>query len=243
MKFIYTIAFLFFSFVNLYACRCVHDNFSQAYLDSEIVALVSIQKTYGDEEIEKNGMQMRMYQADLKFEKIYKGKEFKTLNIFGTTKHASSGACEKLVEKGEKYLIAISQGNDGRYIISSCSKVRQINSDIKYLEKIEETFEILEKNKSKFGENVFADYYDNSENYNVKNKTATTDFSNLELKNAKRLGIYKVSFDDEGKLIDIFEIDKIGKREKEIQKLMKKNLIIEPAFGSPKGDYLILLEL
>lgn len=243
MKKIIILTLFLVSFTKIFACKCMGNSFAQQYLDSDIVALVTIEKTYGDKNVNRNGMQMDSYSADLKFEKIYKGVEFKTLNIFGTTVYASSGACEKLVKKGEKYLILLSKNNDGEYYVSSCNKMSEI-SDEKHVKEYEDIFNIIERNKAKSFFIKFADYDDASEDYNIQNYDVVNDFSKLNDKRLKnKFGIYKVEINNDGKILKITPIEKIGVNEEQIQKLMKENFTVYNGLNTNSGEYLLLLKL
>jgi hypothetical protein len=240
-KFIFVVL-LFGVFVQSSACKCMRGSIAQNYLDAEIVALVTIEKTYGDKEsnVQLGG---RLYSADLKFEKIYKGIAFKTLNVFGTTTYASSGACEKLIEKGEKYLILLSKNKDGFYYVSSCSTMPRISDD-KFVKNYERIFNIIEKNKSKLHFSKFAQYEDLSEEYDNQKKQIINDFLKLDNKVlVGKLGIYKVKINNDGKISEVKAIQKIGIKEKLIQELMKKNLSVYDGFSTSAGEYFILLEL
>lgn len=227
---------------KIFACSCVRKNIAQTYLDADVVALIIIEKTYGDRDshIMQGG---RLYSADVKVEKIYKGNEFKTLHVFGTTTSASSGACEKLIEKGEKYLVLLSKNKDGEYYVSSCSTMPQISDD-KYVKEYENIFKVLDKNKSNLQFPKFAQYEDLSEDYNYITRQNTNDFLKLNAKQLHgKVGIYKVKINDKGNIFTITPIEEIGIKEKQIQELMKKNLRIYDGFDTVAGEYFILLEL
>lgn len=217
------------------------NNFAQDYLDADVVALVTIKNTYENKEYKINGMQLRSYSADLNFERIYKGKEFNTLNVFGTTTYASSGACEKLVKKGEKYLIMLQKNNKGEYFVSSCSTMP--NVDNLSINKYEKIFSIIDKNRSKILFRKFANYDDESQVYDNKTNKLLTDFDKLNTNFKNKIGIYNVTIDEGGRVEKVISIEKIGEKEKEIQRLIKNNLIIYDGFETKKGEYLILLEL
>lgn len=241
-KFIFLILFLG-TFIQLFGCRCVRESIAQSYLGADVVALVTIEKTYGEKENNPEGTGLRTYSADLKFEKIYKGIAFKTLNVFGSTSSLSSGACEKLVMKGEKYLIVLSKNKEGIYYVSSCSTMPQISDD-KYLKEYENIFKVIEKNKADLYFPKFAQYEDMSEDYNHLTKQITNDFLKLNEKRLRgKLGIYKVKINDDEKISEIIPIQKIGIKEKQIQELMQKNLRIFRVRGYNSDEYFILLEL
>lgn len=241
-KFIFLILF-FGMFIQLFACRCVDESIAKRYLDADVVALVTIEKTYGEKENDPPATGLRTYSADLKFEKIYKGIAFKTLNVFGSTSSLSSGACEKLVMKGEKYLIVLSKNKEGLYYVSSCSTMPQISDD-KFVKEYENIFKVIEENRADLYFPKFAQYEDMSEDYNHQKKQITNDFLKLNEKRLRgKLGIYKVKINDDEKISEIVAIQKIGIKEKQIQELMKKNLRISRGTGYKSDEYFILLEL
>lgn len=242
MKKLILLIFILGAFTKVFACKCAEKSIAQKYLNADVVALITIGKTYGDRDshIMQGG---RLYSADVKVEKIYKGNEFKTLHVFGTTTSSSSGACEKLIEKGEKYLVLLSKNKDGEYYVSSCSTMPQISDD-KYLKEYENIFKILDKNKSKLLFPKFAQYEDLSEDYNYITRQNTNDFLKLNAKQLHgKVGIYKVKINDKGNISTITPIEQIGIKEKQIQELMKKNLRIYDGFDTVAGEYFILLEL
>lgn len=240
------ILFLFlilFSFSKGLACKCISQSIAKDYLDSGVVAIVSIDKTYENQSFERNGMQVNMYKADVVFGKIYKGEKFLSLNIYGTTTHSRSGACEKLVRKGEKYLILLDKNQDGQYFVSSCSPMIKISSEAEIRE-YENIFAVLEKNRTKISSLEFVQYDDSSEVYNNIKKEIETDFTNLKKRNLTgKVGIYKITVNSEGRISSVFPIQKIGVIEQKIQKLIKKNLIIYQGFENKSSEYLILLKL
>lgn len=234
---------LFFgSFAQIFGCRCVEESIARRYLNADIVALVTIEKTYADKEDDSIGTGLRSYSADLKFEKIYKGIAFKTLNVFGNTTSLSSGACEKLVAKGEKYMILLSKNKDGLYYVSSCSTMPQISDD-NFVIEYENIFKILEKNMAHLAFPRFATYHDLSEDYNPQTKQKISGFLKLNRRLRNKIGIYKVKVNDDEKIIEIVPIQKIGIKEKQVQELMKKNLTVFGGAGFKIDEYLILLEI
>lgn len=243
MKKLILFILFFLAIAKVFACRCVRESIAQSYLDADVVALITIDKTYGEKENNPSGTGLRTYSADVKFEKIYKGTAFKILSVFGTSTYASSGACEKLVEKGEKYIILLTKNKDGDYFVSSCSTMPQISDD-KFVKEYESIFKIIEKNKANLFFSKFVQYEDLSRNYNHQTKQISNDFLKLNKKRLHgKLGIYKVKINEEERISEITPIQKIGIKEKQIQELMKKNLEISRGTGFKRDEYYILLEL
>lgn len=246
MKKVFILVSIFLSFIKIFACKCVSENFEKKYLYADFVAVVTIQETFGNSLSNRNGNQMNIYKAKINVEKVYKGIPISELNIFGTTTYASSGACEKLVKPNEKYLVLLNKNSNGEYYVSSCSEMskidnkKPINKQLKTEQKI---FKYLEKNKNNFY-GIFVDYYDNSEHWDQINKKLITDFS---ITFGKRLngkfGIYKVRINENQKIVDLTPIKKTGLDEQKIQELMKRNLEIENYLGRNYGEeFLIFLK-
>ena len=238
--------FILATFCNIFACRCVLDNFAQDYLEADFVGVITISETFGERKQDRNGSQMDVYKAKINVEKIYKGKAFSELNIFGKTTYAYSGACEKLVKSNEKYFILLQKNSNGEYYVSLCSPMsklyneKSINQQLKKEQKI---INYLERNQNKFLGLKFVDYYDNSENWDHANKKTITDFTKtFDKKLNNKFGVYKVKIDNKEKITEIITIKESGLDEKIIQLLMKKNLELDNYFNQNANDeYLILL--
>lgn len=246
MKKILSFLFILATFCNLFACRCVLDHFAQDYLEADFVGVITITETFGDRKQDRNGSLMDVYNAKINVEKIYKGKAFSELNIFGKTTHAYTGACERLVKRNEKYFVLLQKNSNGEYFVSSCSPMSKLNNEKSINEELKEEQKIinyLEKYKTKFLGLKFVDYFDNSENWDDTNKKLTTDFAKtFDKKLNNKFGVYKVKVDDKEKITEIIPVKKSGLNEKIIQSLMKKNLELENYFNqNPNNEYLILL--
>lgn len=224
----------------VFACKCVSKSLAQSYLDADVVALVTVEDTYGDRDsnVQQGGT---LYTADIKFEKIYKGTTFKILNVLGASNFINSGSCGILIKKGEKYLILLSKNRDGEFYASSCSTMPQISDD-NVIKKYESIFNVIEKNKSKIYSGKFAEYEDLSNEYDIHKKQAINDFTKLDKKLRGKFGIYKVKIRGEGEIYAIQAVLEIGIKEKKIQELMKKNFRVYEGV-STQGEYFILLEL
>lgn len=236
--------FLLFLSVKFSACSCAKDAIAQDYFESDVVGIITIESTYGNEEREEKMFGSRIYKAKISFDKLYKGNKFEELIIFGSTTGANSGACEKLVKAGEKYLLLTSKNQNGEYVESLCSNMYKIyDNSLNEVNKYSNQFNYLEKNKSLFKDLKFINYYDESENWDNVKKIATNEFEIIFGKKIKnKFGVYKVKTDSENKIIEIQSIKKIGINEKKMLALIKKDIKINFLFEeNPNSEYLLLL--
>lgn len=236
--------FLLFLSVKFSACKCKQDVIAQDYFQADVVGIITIESTYGNEEREEKMFDSRIYKAKISFDKLYKGNKFEELIIFGSTTGASSGACEKLVKAGEKYLLLTSKDQNGEYVESLCSSMYKIyDNNINEVNKYSKQFNYLEKNKSLFKDLKFKDYNDESENWDNVKKMTTNEFEIIFGKKIKnKFGIYKVKTDIENNIIEIQSIKKIRLNERKILALIKKNIKINFLFeDNPNSEYLLLL--
>lgn len=238
MKKLSLLLFLFLSFINVSACKCVMSNFAENYLDADVVGVIKILKVYGE------NAQQRTYKADIEFEKLYKGAKFATLNVRGLIGNSSSAACEKDVKPNERYLILL-KGSNKNFSISSCSPMSQLpekptkDENIE-MEKLSNVFSYLDKNKFKFKGLQFTYYYDETIGANTRSELSK--ISNFKPK--QPFAIYKVKLNDSFKIKEITPMTTFGSKDKTIVAIMKKNLTIEtPMFKdtSEKNEYLVLL--
>lgn len=247
MKKILILISVFLSVAKIFGCSCIYENFENKYLYADFVAVITIKETFGNSKYNRDGNQMNIYKAKVKIDQLYKGNPVFELNIFGTTTYAYSGACEKLVKPNEKYLVLLNKNSNGEYYISSCSNMskiddkKSINSQLKTEQKI---FKYLDKNKNNlYG--VFADYYDNSEDWDQQNKKIITDFSKIFGNKTKgKFGIYRIKTNEAQKIVEIIPLKKTGLDEMKIQELMKKNFEIDYDYlnHNSSNEYLICLK-
>ncbi|TDX86628.1 hypothetical protein [Epilithonimonas xixisoli] len=143
---------LFFISVKISACSCATAVIAQDYFDSDVVGLITIESTYGNEIKKEKIFGARTYRAKISFDKLYKGQKFEELKIIGNSENSNSASCEKQVEVGEKYLILLYKNENGEYVVSLCSSMLQIStSDFNKIDNYSKQFDYLEKNKSLFG--------------------------------------------------------------------------------------------
>lgn len=240
MKAKFSLIFFLIS-VKILSCTCLPQIIPQAYFENEIVGIITIKSTYGNEIVNEVGFGNRTYKAKIGFDKIYKGKEFNELTILGTTESISSGACEIQVKAGEKYLILLNKNLEGKYIVSLCSNIYRVNSNLK---KYNQLFRYLDKNRIKFQDLRFLAFYDKSNDWDDINKKETSDFINTFGKKLKnKFGLYKIKIDSENNIIEVNSIKKIGLNENKILTLIKKNIKVDFISNKvPNSQYLLFLD-
>ncbi|RXM66992.1 MULTISPECIES: hypothetical protein [unclassified Chryseobacterium] len=238
MKKLSLFLFLLLGIMKISACSCVKGTLAENYLEANVVGVIKILKVYDE------NPDQRTYKADVEFEKVYKGTKFTTLNVRGLIGQAYSGACEKEIKPNERYLILLS-GSNNQYGISSCSPMSKLDlqptkdEDIQ-LEKLSKTFSYLEKNKLKFKGAQFSYYYDEKQGDNPQSELSK--ISNFNPK--QPFAIYKVKLNDSFKIKEISPVIAFGSKDKTIEGIMKRNMIIEtPMYRntSEKKEYLLLL--
>lgn len=236
---------LFLLSIKISACSCAEDAIAQNFLDSDIVGIITIDSTYGDTIWENRTFGSRTYKAKFHFDKIFKGQKFEELNVIGNSKNINSGACERLVEPGKKYLILLNKNSNGEYTVSLCSSMFQINTnDSKTIDNYNKQFSYLEKNNLIFKDFKFINYYDSSVKFDELNNILTNEFKSTfgqKLKN--KFGVYKIKLDSENNIIEINSIKKTGLNERKILTLIKKNIKAKYLFNkSPNSEYLLFLD-
>lgn len=142
-KIVILITFLLgFNFLS--ACDCVPTSLAENYNKNLIVAEITILKTHD------NDLSKRMYKADVKFDKIFKGvPNGSTLTVSGLTglspEDLLGDACEVGLQKGDKYLIFLKNTEE---IISTCTPHYRLDKKDASKSKItaaENLFSFLEK--------------------------------------------------------------------------------------------------
>lgn len=141
----------FFLSVKFSACSCLTNVVAQDYFDSDVVGIITIKSIYGNEIKNERGFGSRAYKARISFDKLFKGLEFEELKIIGNSHNSNSGACEKQVEVGEKYLILLNKNSKGEFVVSYCSNMPRIDiNDTNYISDHSKIFNYLETNNNKF---------------------------------------------------------------------------------------------
>lgn len=234
MKKLFSLLFLILCIISISACKCNRDPLAENYLAADVAGIIRIMKVYGE------NTEQRTYKADIKFDKIYKGKEFKILNVRGLIGNSYSGACEIDVKPGETYLILLNKYN-GEYSISACSpKYRfDLEKEKATAKALGKAFAYLDKNKSKFIGFEFTTCFDELQKGDKSNLSAIGNFSP---KNP--FAIYKVRINDLSKIEELTPLTTFGDKDQEVENILKKNMIVDlPMFVNkePGKEFLILL--
>lgn len=234
IKFLFFLSFLS---VNFSACSCAKDAIAQEYLEADIVGIITIKSTYRSEIKDDS----RIYKAKISFDKIYKGNEIEELTILGRIDSVSSGACERLVRTGEKYLILLNK--NGTQLITLCSSIYSIdNYSLSFINDYKKQFDFLANNKDLFKGLKFINFHDISKKWDDLKKETTNEFEAVFKKKLKnRFGIYKVEIDNKNEIVKINTVKKIGLSEKKFLELIKKNITVDFRDRSPNSEYLLLL--
>jgi len=127
---------------------------------------------------------------------------------------------------------------DGKYIVSLCSNIYRVNSDLK---KYNELFSYLDKNKTKFKDLKFIDFFDISRNWDDVNKKEISGFINTFGKKLNnKFGFYKIKLDSQNNITEVNSIKKIGLNENKVLALIKKNIkVYYPSYKNPNSEYLL----
>lgn len=234
MKKLFSLLFLTLCIITISACKCKRDPLAENYLAADVAGIIRIMKVYGE------NTEQRTYKADIKFEKIYKGKEFKILHVRGLIDNSYSGACEIDIKPGETYLILLNKYN-GEYSISACSpKYRfDMKKEKATAKALGKTFAYLDKNKSKFIGFKFTTCFDELQKGDRSDLSAIGDFSP---KNP--FAIYKVKINDLSKIEELTPLATFGDKDQEVETILRRNMIVEsPMFVNkePGKEFLILL--
>ncbi|SHF14358.1 hypothetical protein [Chryseobacterium takakiae] len=234
MKKLLFFLFLVLNIITVYACKCKTDPLAENYLAADVAGIIRIINVYGE------NAEQRTYKADIKFEKIYKGKEFQTLNIRGLIGNSYSGACEIDVQPGETYLILLNKYN-GEYSISYCSPKYRFDMEKEKAtsEVLEKAFAYIDKNKFAFIGLQFATCFDELQKGDKSDLSAIKNFTP---KNT--FAIYKVKVDDHSKIKELTPVTTFGDKDQEIENILRRNMIVDtPMFFNhkPGEEFLILL--
>ncbi|SHE76968.1 hypothetical protein [Chryseobacterium sp. OV279] len=238
MKKLLLLFFVLSSVIKVSACKCVRDPLPQEYLNANVVGVIKIIKVY-DENIEQ-----RTYKADVEFEKLYKGTEFKTLTVRGLIGNSHSAACEIDIEPNERYLILLSGAGSNSYTISSCTpksklSARSSKDENSELENLKKTFSYLDKNRYKFTGLTFTFCEDGTSDIGQTDLSKIKDFQPKQ-----SFAIYRVKINESSKIDEIVTITGFGSQDKIIEDVIKRKMIVDrPMFSnsSDKKEFLILL--
>ncbi|SIQ24802.1 hypothetical protein SAMN05880574_108106 [Chryseobacterium sp. RU37D] len=124
------------------------------------------------------------------------------------------------------------------YSISSCSAKYSFNMKEKVeLETLEKTFTYIDKNKFRFIGLTFATCFDKLQ---TDDKSALSYIKDFSPKSP--FAIYKVKVNDRSEIEELTPITTFGNKDKEIENILKKNMIVDrPGFDDAfQQEYLIL---
>lgn len=231
------IFFLFFT-LKLSACRCGSENIAQEYLDADFVGVITITKTFDESTLkDDNGFDYEFYKAEVHLDKVFKGQKFNALNAFGVLEDKfgmHSMDCSISLKPGQKYLAIIKKDKKNEYWVDNCSRMVLLNyhhsldEENETIKHYTNLFENIEKYKNQFSDLKFNKFYDASEKRLTYPYTPHTDFIKLNISNPyERIGIYKVILNKKLKIKKIVSIKKVGEKDKKVEKLILKNLLLD----------------
>lgn len=212
--FTFLLGFNFFS-----ACDCVSNSLAENYNNNLIVAEITILNTY-DNDIAK-----RIYKADVKFDKIFKGVPNKsTLTFSGLTglspEDLLGDACEFGLQKGDKYIIFLKNTEE---IISTCTphyRLDKNDADKNKISAAENFFSFL-------GKETVKNY--SFESYFERDKDGKSSLSKIKNFNPKNnFAVYELLLNSDKKITRVNIISGFGDHDNEIAARIKKNFWIHP---------------
>lgn len=217
-KIVILITFLLgFNFLS--ACDCVPTSLAESYNNNLIVAKITILKTHD------NDPAKRIYKADVKFDKIFKGvPNGSTLTVSGLTglspENLLGDACEVGLQKGDKYLIFLKNTEE---IISTCTPHYRLDKKDASKSKIaaaENLFSFL--GKDSVNNISFKSYFEN----NKDGKSTLSKVKNFHPKN--NFAVYELLFNRDKEVAQVNIISGFGDHDNEIATLIKRNFWIHP---------------
>lgn len=125
MKYIYSLLFLNLFSASVFACSCAWTGSSTTdrYLISDFVGEVQVAKLANIQ------TSRRIYVAELKGIRIYKGELPASIRVAGTASGENySASCEVSLKENEKYLLYLNKNSDGEYYLNTCSFPLQLES-------------------------------------------------------------------------------------------------------------------
>lgn len=194
---------LVFSFsIGIYACDCNPMAITEKFTQSDFVANVTITKIY------PNQKNVKGYKADIKINQLYKGKNLKSIYVYGLSNNRIGGSSCDIYIPAETKLIAYAKINkDGNYGIGMCSGIMYIDyspiyrkrtlKSKKEFEKQNREIEIL--NVLKKQENLFTSKISFREK--TKSYKDLEQFKGIELD--KKYAIYEITFNSDLTIKDV----------------------------------------
>lgn len=225
MKKLSLLLFLLLNIINISACSCVWGTLPQNYENAEVVGIIKILKVYGENK------QQRTYKADIEFEKVYKGKAFKTISVEGLIRKSSLAACEIGVKSNERYLIFLNKFNNS-YSMSYCTPKSRLKNkadedERSELEDLGKTFSYLDNNRSKFKGLQFTYCYDDSQTGYKSDLSKISDFMPKQ-----PFAIYKVKINELSKIEEMTPIESFGSKDNIIEDILKTKMKVSRPMNS-----------
>ncbi|CAH0221761.1 hypothetical protein [Chryseobacterium sp. Bi04] len=229
MKKLSLFIFLLLSIAKVSACSCMGMSLSQNYQDADVIGVIKIVKVYGQSK------EYRMYKADIQFEKVFKGKAFKTIRVSGVIGKSSSAACEMNLKPKERYLIFLDKsGND--HFVTFCtpkSKLQNIATENEHsrFEHLGKKISYLEENKSGFQDLQFATCYEKTPTGNKSDLSKISDFSPKQ-----QFAVYKVKVNNLSEIQEVTPIAGFGSKEETIKNILKTKFKVDVSRTSSEAE-------
>lgn len=222
MKNLILFFFLIFS-IKAYACKCHYQSFGENYAQNDFIAEIEIVKTYDIPSESDNNE--RLYKADIKILKLYKGNPVSSILIKGKIGQISGPSCEIEIKNGEKMLVYLS--SEYNYTMSSCTpKTFLDNNKINIVRK---ALDFMVKNKI-----TNSDVFYFADNH-FKN------FKNLDAKNF--FAVYKIKVNSKSKANSIQTLQSFGSsKDFQVTEIIRKKFIFLKDFMTEvKNEEVVLV--
>lgn len=191
MKIAVQIIILFIS-VGAFACDCDEPGITEKYQRSDFIADVTILKIYPNKETERG------YRADVRINKLYKGKKLSSIYVYGRSDGGIGTSCDIFIPAGEKLIVYTGKNEEGNFGTGMCSGNLYLNSSNKQRQQREqEILETLKKNEINHTSSI---PFRETGNLNSELKK----FNGLELE--KSFAIYELTFAPDLTIKEVKEI-------------------------------------
>ncbi|AZA84962.1 hypothetical protein C1637_22035 [Chryseobacterium lactis] len=229
MKKLLLLLFLLLSIVEISACSCIGNSFSQNYQDADVIGVVKIVKVYDQNK------QRRTYKVDIEFEEIFKGKSIKTIIVSGLIGKSKSAACELNVKPQERYLIYL-QKYDNIYSIDYCTPKSKLQNRVtedekSWFEYLGKAISYLEKNKSGFQNLQFATCYQETPTDDKSDLSKISDFNPKQ-----EFAIYKVKVNNLAGIQEISPIAGFSHKDETIRDILKTKFKVDMPHSSSDSE-------
>lgn len=193
MKNLFVVWFCLLS-LSSFACVCGIQTFTEKYIKSDFVAIVTITKIYPNE---KNS---NFYRADIKINELYKGENLKSIYVYGRSNRYEIGtSCDIFIPINTKFVAYADKSDFGFYSVGMCSGLLYLNKNrIKYQEN---ELALLNTFKSKK-----INFTDKKNYHEISNSSLELEkYKGIQL--AKSFGIYEITFTSD---LAIEKVEKIS---------------------------------